>query len=226
MRRWPFWACLAVMLLVYAATRSVPQPFAVVFALGGVLLLTTIARADNLTAVDLGLAGWDNTRRGLRWGAACILVASAFYLVLLLTPARDVLQDDRTAESLGLLLAQILIVIPLQTVLWEELAFRGVLWAIVRRDHGWRVATVVSSCIFGLWHVLPALTFSGSSGAVDSTVGTGDLATGLTIAVTVLFTSLAGAFLCELRRRSGSLLTPIAAHWSANGLGALASWLS
>jgi membrane protease YdiL (CAAX protease family) len=226
MRRWPFWACLAVMLAVYLSMRAVSEPAAVGLSVAGVLLLAVVARADGLGAVDLGLAGWDNTRRGLRWGLVCAALAATFYVVLLLTPARELLVDDRTAESFGPLVIQIIVVIPLQTVLWEEFAFRGVLWAIVRRDHGWRVATAVSSSLFGLWHVLPAISFSSSSGAVDGTVGTGDAATGLTVLATVLFTGLAGVLLCELRRRSGSLLAPVAAHWSTNGLGALASWLA
>lgn len=226
MRRWPFWAALAVMLAVYFSTRSVPEPAAVAVTVVGILTLLWIARADDLSFVDLGLAGWVNSRRGLRWGGACVAIACVFYAAMLLTPARELLADERTAESAGPLLVQVLVVIPLQTVLWEEFAFRGVLWAIIRRDHGWKIATAVSSVLFGLWHVLPAVTFSGASGAVDSTVGSGIAATTATVVVTVVFTGLAGAFLCELRRRSGSLLAPIAAHWSANGLGAVASWLS
>jgi membrane protease YdiL (CAAX protease family) len=41
------------------------------------------------------------------------------------------------------------------------------------------------------------------------------------VVVTVGFTSLAGAVLCWLRLRSGSLLAPILAHWTVNGLGVI-----
>jgi membrane protease YdiL (CAAX protease family) len=37
----------------------------------------------------------------------------------------------------------------------------------------------------------------------------------------VAFTALAGLLLCELRRRSGSLLAAAALHWATNGLGLL-----
>ena len=39
----------------------------------------------------------------------------------------------------------------------------------------------------------------------------------------VLATALAGFVFTWLRRRSGSLIAPIALHWSLNGLGALAA---
>jgi uncharacterized protein len=35
------------------------------------------------------------------------------------------------------------------------------------------------------------------------------------------FTALAGVLLCELRRRSGSLLAAAGLHWATNGLGLL-----
>ena len=38
---------------------------------------------------------------------------------------------------------------------------------------------------------------------------------------TVLVTALAGAILCQLRIRSGSLLAPILAHWAINSVGVL-----
>lgn len=41
----------------------------------------------------------------------------------------------------------------------------------------------------------------------------------------MLFTAAAGAVLCELRRRSGSLLAPMALHWATNALGYLAGYL-
>ena len=41
------------------------------------------------------------------------------------------------------------------------------------------------------------------------------------MAAAVGFTALAGLLLCELRRRSGSLLAAAALHWATNGLGVL-----
>jgi membrane protease YdiL (CAAX protease family) len=44
-------------------------------------------------------------------------------------------------------------------------------------------------------------------------------------AAAVAATGLAGAVLCEVRRRSGSLLAPIALHWAVNALGYLTAFV-
>ena len=46
---------------------------------------------------------------------------------------------------------------PVGTVLLEEVGFRGVVYGLAERAHGPLAATAVSSGLFGLWHVLPAL---------------------------------------------------------------------
>jgi uncharacterized protein len=43
---------------------------------------------------------------------------------------------------------------------------------------------------------------------------------------TVCFTALAGVGLCWLRLRSGSLLAPLLAHWTVNGLGVIVTLLA
>ena len=53
-------------------------------------------------------------------------------------------------------------------VVAEELTFRGVLWGLLRRDRGARAATVLSSVLFGLWHVPAAL---GGGGRMRPLVG-------------------------------------------------------
>ena len=45
------------------------------------------------------------------------------------------------------------------------------------------------------------------------------------VVMAVLATGAAGFVFTWLRRRSGSLIAPIALHWSLNGLGALAAAL-
>jgi len=42
----------------------------------------------------------------------------------------------------------------------------------------------------------------------------------------VLFTASAGVVFCGLRVRSGSLLAPMLAHWSVNGLGVIFVYLA
>jgi uncharacterized protein len=115
------------------------------------------------------------------------------------------------------------VLIPIGTVLVEELAFRGVLWGLLREVKATATATVVSSALFGLWHVLPSLGLTTSNEAITGAVGSGRSAQTGTVVVTVLFTAASGVVFCEVRRRSGSILASAGLHWATNGLSVLAS---
>jgi len=181
--------------------------------------LTVVARASDLGADDLGLARrtWGS---GLRWGGVAAAIVAAGYGLAAAVPAvRDAAAGGTETWSSALLKA--LVVIPLATVIPEEFAFRGVLWGLLRRESGRRVATAVSSALFGLWHVLPAFGGGAANESVTGVVGDGTVGVVLRVAGTVLFTGLAGVLFCELRARSGSLLAPVLLHWAVNGLGEL-----
>ena len=77
------------------------------------------------------------------------------------------------------------------------------------------------SLLFGLWHILPSLRLGSANLAVGAALGTNLGGRILTSLAVVAFTALAGLLLCELRRRSGSLLAAAALHWATNGLGLL-----
>ena len=225
MRRWSFWVVLGVMILVNAATRELNDWLSVPAAALGVVVLLALARWDGLSWHDLGLSR-SEVRRGLAIGSVIVAIVLVFYAVVLLSPWDSTMENSRTPDTLSRTLLFALVVIPIQTVIWEEVAFRGVLWAHVRRDHGTWMATVISSVLFGLWHVLPAAGFAESSSAITDNSEGGTTTTLITVLVTVLFTGLAGALLCELRRRTDSLVTPMAFHWATNGLGLLASYVA
>ena len=179
--------------------------------------LTIIARASDLSAADLGLARrtWAS---GLRWGgAAAVVVAVGYGIAALIPGVAGAVAGDGASWPDALLKA--LVIIPLTTVIPEEFAFRGVLWGLLRRQSGRRVATAVSSVLFGLWHVLPALGGGAANDSVAGVLGDGVAGAVLRVAGTVLFTGLAGVLFCELRARSGSLLAPILLHWAVNGFG-------
>jgi membrane protease YdiL (CAAX protease family) len=187
----------------------------------GALVLVATARAAGLSWEELGLR---NTRRGLKWsgviiGAAAVVLAAGAALPL----TREAFRDDRYRLDLGSALLTSLVLIPIGTVLLEEVAFRGVLWGLLRRVRGTAFATTVSSLLFGLWHVLPSLGLATSNQAIGGAVGRGRSGQILAITATVLFTAGSGVVFCELRRRSGSLLPSAALHWAVNGLSVLAS---
>jgi membrane protease YdiL (CAAX protease family) len=216
------WLMVTVGLLLTSlvANRLVPAAHLVI-GLASVLALAAVAGAAALTRGELGLTRW---RSGLRWGGAAAGVVVLGYGVGLLV-AHEALASS-TARSWPNVLLAALVTVPFGTVLAEEFAFRGVLWALLRRWHGERAATVVSSVLFGFWHVLPALGGGAANEAATGALGGGPVGTLARVAGTVLLTAVGGAVFCWLRVRSGSLLAPALLHWALNGLGLLAVQLA
>ncbi|MGW1887825.1 CPBP family intramembrane glutamic endopeptidase [Streptomyces sp. NPDC001970] len=188
-------------------------------------VLVLIARRSGITWDELGL-GRSSARRGLRWGLVLVGAVLLVYAVGLALPfTRDAFHDERAAElSAGQLVYRVLVRVPFGTVLLEEIAFRGVLWAMMRRRWGAAWATAVSSAMFGLWHIQPSRGLTGSNAAVEALFGTGTTAVALSVTAAVLGTALAGVVFCELRRRSGSLIPPMALHCALNSVGYALAW--
>jgi len=162
-------------------------------------------------------------RSGALWGGAVVLLVGTAYLVAVLLPStRTAFLDERYRFGVSEALLTAFIVIPLGTILLEEVAFRSVLWGMLSRHMGtWRVL-LVSSSLFGLWHVFPSLSFASANQAFSDIVPTSGVATTvLAVVGTVLFTGLGGVVAGELRRRSGSVLASAGMHWATNSLGVL-----
>ncbi|MFE7773510.1 CPBP family intramembrane glutamic endopeptidase [Streptomyces sp. NPDC057445] len=187
--------------------------------------LVLIARRAGITWDELGL-GRSSARRGLRWGLVLVGAVLLVYLVALAVPfTREAFQDERAAELSGAqLVYRVLVRVPLGTVLLEEIAFRGVLWAMMRRRWGASWATTVSSALFGLWHIQPSRGLTHSNAAAEAVFGTGATGAALSVAAAVVGTALAGVVFCELRRRSGSLIPPMALHCALNSAGYALAW--
>jgi uncharacterized protein len=221
---WTIGLALAVLAVAKAVDRAVPGAHVAV-GLGLVACLVVIARGQGLTAADLGLtrSTWP---AGLRWGAAAaVLVAVVYVLAYVTGPVREALPDGEGGLGRAALWT-VLVVIPLGTVLPEELAFRGLLLALLGRRYGLRAGILLSSGLFGLWHVVPSLGGGTANATMASVVGADAAGTVVRVVVTVVFTSLAGVVLCWLRLRSNSLLAPVLAHWTVNGLGVIVAALA
>jgi uncharacterized protein len=185
----------------------------------GLLLL---ARSLRLTWAELGLAPID-VGSGMRWGAVAVaVVAAAVGIGVLLADQvpliAALLGDQRAALPPDELVYQAGLRIPVGTALFEELAFRGVLFAVLVRVSGpWR-ATLLSSAVFGLWHVAPTIVAL----EVNDVVATEPAGVGAIVGA-VAVTAAAGVAFSVLRWRSRSLVAPILAHWATNALGLLAA---
>ncbi|MEE6177416.1 CPBP family intramembrane glutamic endopeptidase [Mycobacterium sp. 050134] len=186
--------------------------------------LVVLMRANGLDWVDLGL-GREHWKSGAAYAvAAVVVVASVIAVGVLLPVTRPMFLNHRYATVSGALIAS-MVVIPLQTVIPEELAFRGVLHGALHRAWGFRGVALAGSLLFGLWHVATSLGLTSSNVGFTHILGGGIAGMLAGVVGAVLATGAAGFVFSWLRRRSGSLIAPIALHWSLNGLGALAAAL-
>jgi membrane protease YdiL (CAAX protease family) len=212
--------CLVVMLAVNVWVHLGPHRWQPVTGplLAGLLLV--VGRIAGLSWEQLGL-GFGSWARGLAWGGLLAAGVAAGYAVALSVPRlRGLFTDERHRPGGRSATYVALLAVPLGTVVFEEVAFRGVLWGLVEAERGGAWAIGATSLLFGLWHVLPAV-----DGVRANTPG-GAPARGVVlrhVAATVAFTALAGVVFGVLRDRSGSLLTPALLHWATNGLGILAA---
>jgi uncharacterized protein len=200
---------------------DLPGSYAVING-GAALVLVASARASGLTPGDLGLSACRLRAGARRGGAGAGLVAAGYGVALAVPALRPLLQDARVAALSGPeLLGAVLVRIPVGTVLWEEVAFRGVLLGALLRllPTGWAVG--LGSAVFGVWHVRPT-----RSALVLNGLDPGDPLLVAGVAAAVVGTGLAGVLLCELRLRSGSLLAPALVHLATNCLGTLAAALA
>lgn len=230
LRRGPLVAVLVTLVVSNVMANRVLPDWAYVpwnCAIAAVLVLVAL-RADGRSTIELGLA----TRRvpdGLRWGVLCSAGLLALYLVGLALPfTRGLFEDDRANISFGSLIWQIAVMVPLGTVLMEEVAFRGVLPAMLRartagRRRGALEADLIAALLFGLWHVLPAWNVNEVN-PVFRDLLPGSLGRALAITGGVVGTAIAGMALSWLRNRSGSLVAPVLVHGTINGAGYVLAW--
>ncbi|WP_127506551.1 CPBP family intramembrane glutamic endopeptidase [Actinoplanes solisilvae] len=186
-------ALVGVRLWNYRGPRTA-QPITGPLAAAALLLL---AWAAGLAVSEIGLT--PPTTTTILYALGGVLTLAAFYALVLTFP-----RTRRTATPSPRPWRTALIDIPLATVTFEEVAFRGVLWAAIAADAGPAWATGGTAVLFGLWH----LPHQRERPVV--------------VIGTVVFTAAAGFVLAVLCRAGGGLLVPFAVHWAANAFGVLA----
>ncbi|WP_327087587.1 CPBP family intramembrane metalloprotease [Nonomuraea sp. NBC_01738] len=184
--------------------------------------LVAMARSRGLSWQELG---FHQGRRGAVAGGALAAAVAGVYAAGITIPRTRPLFHDERALSLtrARALEEALLQVPVGTVLLEEVGFRGVLYGVLRRTHGTVTATAVSSALFGLWHILPAIDMAKANPALGALVADEEprrLDTARVVAGSVVSTGAAGVLFCELRRRGG-LAAPSLLHVATNSLGYL-----
>ncbi len=206
-----------------AVTAFAPANLGLLMGPAVVAVSLGLARRLGLSWTDLGIARHTWRKGAVYAFVAVAFVAVAYFIGSKLPGTASAFPDARYHIAVGSALLLALVVVPLHTVLLEEITFRGVLLGMFRRPLGTVWAVLLSSTLFGLWHVLPSFQLDTQNQLVTAVFGTGVGAHVAMLAATVLFTGAAGALFCELRRRSGSVLASVGLHWATNGLGILMS---
>lgn len=221
-----FLAILLVLLVTINVGRTM-GPAGTGLILGPVAagVLLVLGRRAGLSWADLGLCRrtW---LRGAAFGLGAMAVVAGVYAAAAALPlTRTAFLDVRYEMAPGQALLTALVLIPVGTVLLEEVAFRGVLLGLITRHRGARWGLGVSSALFGAWHILPSLGLSHANAAIGSVAGTGTAGQVGAVLAAVVFTAVAGLLLGWLRRRSGSILAAAGLHWAVNGVGVLVTAL-
>ncbi len=130
-----------------------PSAYLVTAVVASAMLLGLLRSAGG-TWAEAGL-GRDATRRGLWWGMILVAGATIAVVAAVMTPATRHLFLDPRVEGAGSseIAFAALVRVPFGTVLLEEIGFRGVVYGLAARMWGFAWATVISSGLFGLWHV-------------------------------------------------------------------------
>jgi len=159
---------------------------------------------------------------GLIYGTAAYAIISIVIASTVFVPlAKGFLNDKRVIRlNTRQFLYKTLINLPVATVFLEEVVFRGVMLALLMQDFSTIHSVLISSLLFGLWHVLPAYT----SVVTNDSLKTMKKPALPVVAGTVFITFLAGIGFSWLRLASGSLVAPMLAHFATNSGGIIASW--
>jgi membrane protease YdiL (CAAX protease family) len=190
------------------------------FQLGILAIALIIARRAGTTWTSMGLRT-DRLPRGAKVGGVVVGVIAVGIMIGVAIPAtRDLFRDEKIVDaSVGWILFQAFIRIPIATALYEEVLFRGIVFGmLVRRRSPW-FAGIATSLLFGLWHILPTLDTIDTSPAGD--LFSGWIGITAAIAGAIIGTALAGAGFLLVRLSSNSTLAAVLAHIGTNSLAML-----
>ena len=178
--------------------------------------LLSLGRKAGLDWQEMGLVPGD-VHGNLRMGATALLASAAFLAVVPRIPAiRPHLRDERApTRPRRETMRRAFVRYPVGTALFEEVAFRGVLPALLANER--RSGDLAAAFAFAAWHLIPtrhALRVNDTAHTKRS-YRTGTL-------VGAIAAGIAGLALSRVRRRTGSLFAPWVIHSAINATSYLA----
>jgi membrane protease YdiL (CAAX protease family) len=199
---------------------AVPRRFHLATHLASAGAAALAAMAAGASLDDLGLRP-DRVPGALARGAiSAATIATGIGVGAALPTTRRWFDDERVLDlSAAEALFRGLVEIPVGTAVYEEVVFRGVIMGLALRRLPPLPATLVTSTLFGLWHILPALRDREHNPATRE-----QHPAAVTFA-TVLNTAAVGALLSWQRLRTNSVVAPILTHTASNSVAFLVATL-
>ncbi|MCF3939448.1 MULTISPECIES: CPBP family intramembrane glutamic endopeptidase [Gordonia] len=211
---------VAVVVVVNLVAHGASGTAAVLVVPGAAVVLVLGARMAGLDWREMGLSR-SELRAGIPYAVGAVVAVFAIVSVAVAIPAtRQFFLSDRFDSASAAAFAA-LVTIPLQTVLPEELIFRGVLQGSLARLFGVRWTLTLGAIAFGLWHVTSSLGLTAGNEGLSGVLGSGTVGQIAGVLGAVAATTAAGFVFGWLRHRTTSLLAPVALHWALNATGAV-----
>lgn len=206
-------ASILVLLYGVMADRVLPPVSYVPSNIAAGAFAVSVANRRGASMNDMGLER-SNLMEGLRLGlSSCVPLAAMVGTAVAIPWTRQFFLDDNVVNvSTGRAFLEALVRIPLGTALGEELIFRGAILGMFLRKRRPVISVLLSSALFGLWHVSPTLKSCSTNPAYERATALGIGATVGIVSAAVSATTTAGVVLGWLRLKSGSIITPVIAH--------------
>ena len=188
-----------------------------------VALLAWAVRWARCTLVEIGLDRRRVAGSALLGVVLSVLVAVPPVLFIVLAPlftGNPVEAEEITGRSGAGMAYFLLVRQPVGTALFEEVAFRGVLYGVWQRAGGDRAAILATSVVFSLWHLVVSSRTVAESGVVSAPPA---VAAGVIVLLAGLF--VGGLIFAYLRWRTRSIAAPVTAHWLIVALMAVTVWV-
>ncbi len=152
-------------------------------------------------------------------GASVIILSAAYVVTFIPFIKRILLNHNSILQSKPTKIAyETTVRIPLSTALSEEILFRGVLLGVFLSIYPTIEAVIITSIVFGFWHIFPALNTMNENYYKKNTSRSKKI---LSVLANIATTTIAGIFFSWLRILSNSILAPWLVHWTINSSSVL-----
>lgn len=201
----------------YAITHIIPKRF---YTLCNLLASGLALVYASLLGLDLDVLGLDQADflKGLLFGVIFSLPIIIGLPFLVFNKRTKTLFSAKPSgfKTLRSALVELGLRVPFGTALSEEILFRGVLLGLLVHYFQTPTALIISSAIFGLWHILPTLKDFEEIDPLTTTVESKLPKRTHTVLITLIATTLIGIVFGWLKIASGSLVAPWTVHAALN----------